>query len=130
MAQATDSATTSNVVFLSTASRPAPIKPVFTPPLETAHHTMITGLSDLCPHYIRGDADHMDVQERADHCRNVLKVVAAYIEEIVVDTGDRMPFGVIFSAGIKNILNDAIADIHGGIQHGAITMEMTAGDDE
>jgi hypothetical protein len=130
MAQATDSATTSNVVFLSTVPRPAPAKPVFTPPLETAHHKMITGLSDLCPHYIRGDADHRDVQERADHCRDTLKVVAAYVEEIVGDTADRMPFGVIFSAGIKNLLSDTITDVHSGIQHGAITMEMTAGDDE
>jgi hypothetical protein len=125
MTQAVESTTTDNIVFLSTAGRRPVIPQRHESPLQAAHSNLIAAIAGFKPHHVIGDCDVQDVEERADHVRSILKVVAAYVMEIASDTSDRMPFGAIFVAGVKSILDDSIGDIVGGIQHGAITMEMT-----
>jgi hypothetical protein len=54
--------------------------------VQIAHLDLVTRLAATRPHQIVAIADRHDVQERAEHVRDVLSTVLAYIGTVVSDT--------------------------------------------
>ena len=86
-------------------------------PLKVAH-TVMCGLlfSEGPAHVIRGDADPEDVEDRADHIKAVLAIVADYVRIVLNDTASNVPADKAHD--IRNaicILTDATHDLVGEV---------------
>src|ERR1700678_3323825 len=66
--------------------------------IQTAHLDLVARLATTRPHQIIAIADRHDVEERAEHVRDVLGAVLAYIGTVVADTNDNLPIGLLNGA--------------------------------
>ena len=86
---------------------------------------MIGALAVLKPHRIIGNAAACDLQDRADHLRDVFRAVAGYVNAVITDTA-RSATATIDRKEVAAIMSDSAADIIGSISRAAIDLEIAA----
>lgn len=69
--------------------------------LNRAHADLIARLSNLRPSTIRGSADLIDAENRADYLKEVFSTVNAFFDAVVTDTVDHLP-------GISRVNRDKV----------------------
>jgi hypothetical protein len=83
--------------------------------VELNHLQLIQALAALTPHRIAGDAEAVETQEVADHCRDLFNALGTYVRAIVDDLADRTIVG-IDRTYVSNMLSDTASDIVGHLQ--------------
>jgi hypothetical protein len=114
--------------LVSIASR-APItgantKPSTVPvggPMPAAHAEFVALLAGHPPCSIPVDADSIDLEHRADHLKEVLSWLAAYLTVVLDDTAQNTPGGLDLDDA-EAILADLASDLSGSIQRAAQEM--------
>ena len=109
----------------TTTTRAPGTRPAALSTVQAAHIEMIGALAVLKPHNIIGNADPCDLQDRADHLRDVFRAVAGYVEIIIADTAD-CATATINRTELVGIMADSAADIIGSISRAAIDLEVAA----
>jgi hypothetical protein len=110
--------------YVSNAVRPlitgAGSKPS-TNPVHTAHAEFVTALArqPSCP--IPLFADATDLEDRADHLKDVLIAVSIYLSALLGDTAQNVPGGLNLRS-INALLSDLASDVTGTIQGAADDM--------
>jgi hypothetical protein len=83
--------------------------------VQTAHLDLIARLAATRPHHIVALADRHDVEERAEHVRDVPGTVLAYIGTVVADTNDNLPTGLLGGAYVMRCVSVAAGDVASGL---------------
>jgi hypothetical protein len=87
--------------------------------VQTAHLDLIARLAAARPHQIVAIADRHDVQERAEHVRDVLGTVLTYIGAVVADTNDNLPTGLLDGAYVMRCVSGAAGDVASSLLNAA-----------
>ena len=69
---------------------------------QTAHLDLVARLAATRPHQIVAIADRMDIEERAEHVRDVLGAVLSYVGTVVTDTNANLPIGLLDGAYVMD----------------------------
>ena len=109
----------------TTTTRAPGTRPAALSTVQAAHIEMIGALAVLKPHNIIGNADALDLQDRADHLRDVFRAVAGYVNAVITDTADNAT-AMIDRREVAAIMADSAADIIGSISRAAIDLEIAA----
>jgi hypothetical protein len=110
------------------SSQPRPTQPRDRPgakqcasPVRAAYAELVSVLAEHPPRTIPLDADAIDLEDRADHLRNILSAPSAYVAVILDDTAQNVP-GRLDLPHIEAVLSDLASDVTGTIQHAADCM--------
>ena len=87
--------------------------------IQTAHLDLVARLATTRPHQIIAIADRQDVEERAEHVRDVLGAVLAYIGTVVADTNDNLPIGLLNGAYVMRRISEFAGDAAGELLNAA-----------
>jgi hypothetical protein len=111
---------TNRVDLSSTTNRPPGARPASTySTVEEAHTGLIERLAVLKPSRILYIADAQDLEERAEHLRQVLGAVLDYAATIVADTSHVAPGGSIDRKYLLGMISDLAGDVAGSIANAA-----------
>jgi hypothetical protein len=106
--------------ILSNTSRASGARPAPTfSSVEEAHTGLIESLAVLKPCRILYIADARDLEERAEHLRQVLSVMLDYLGAIVADTSHVTPGGSIDRKYLLGLISDLAGDLAGSIANAA-----------
>lgn len=98
---------------------PAPRKP-FTPPLAAAHKQMVDRLGATKPNNIMYEADHIDLERRAEHLVEIRDAAVIYIGALVRDTMQLTPGGLAENESyLVGLIEDAFNTTIGQIEKAA-----------
>jgi hypothetical protein len=90
-------------------------------PVRTAYAEFLAALGEHPPRPIPIIADSIDLQDRADHLKNVFGGLAAYLTVILDDTAQNTP-GRLDLCDAEALLADLASDLSGAIQRAAEEM--------
>jgi hypothetical protein len=90
-------------------------------PVRAAYAEFLAKLAGHPPCPIPVDVDSIDLEQRADHVKNVLGGLAAYLAVILDDTAQNTP-STLDLCDAEAILADLVSDLSGAIQHAAEDM--------
>ena len=109
----------------TTRIRPG-VRPVATfSGVQSAHLDLVTRLAATRPHQIVAIADRLDVEERAEHVRDVLDAALSYVGAVVVDTNANLPVGSLDGVSVMRCLSELAGDVAGRLLNAAD--ELAAG---
>jgi hypothetical protein len=89
-----------------------------TSPIRAAHAEFVAALARHCPHPIPLDPNAVDLEDRADHLKNVFAALSLYVSAILDDTAQNVP-GRLDLDHIDAVLSDLASDVIGTIRHAA-----------
>jgi hypothetical protein len=92
-----------------------------TKPVWATHAELVSGLAENPPRPIPVDADAIDLEERAEHLKQVLHALSVYVTAILDDTAQNVPGGLDLRY-IDALLADLASDVKGTIQGAADAM--------
>jgi hypothetical protein len=99
------------------ATRRRPSTPQYPQGVELTHLQLIQALAAVMPHRIVSAAtDEDDVQETADHLRDIFQALGTYVNAVVDELADRVPGG-IDRVYVSNMISDTASDIVGYLRH-------------
>jgi hypothetical protein len=87
-------------------------------PVRAAHADFIAALAGLRPWPIPLFADASDLEDRADHLKEVLGTLSAYLTTILDDTAQNIPGGLDLRQ-IDALLSDLTSEVSGTLQRAA-----------
>ena len=87
--------------------------------IQTAHAFLVARLAALRPHNIRFHADTADLEERADHVRDILGATLDYVASVLADSADNCPIGLLDGAYVMGCIGDLSSDIAGKLRRAA-----------
>ena len=103
-----------------TPNRPPGARPAATfSTVQTAHLDRVARLATTRPHQIVAIADRVDIEERAEHVRDVLGAVLAYVGTVVADTNDSLPVGLLDGAFVMSSISELAGNVAGGLLNAA-----------
>jgi hypothetical protein len=104
----------------STTDRAPGARPALTfSTVEAAHTGLIERLAVSKPHRILYIADARDLEERAEHLKQVFGAVLDYAGAIVTDTDHVAPGGSIDRKYLLGLISDVAGDLAGSISNAA-----------
>ncbi len=83
-----------------------------------AHAEFVAALAGHPPRTIPLDADAIDLEDRAEHLDNVLRVLSVYLTVILDDTAQNV-HGRLDLRDAEGVLTDLASDVTGAIQRAA-----------
>jgi hypothetical protein len=92
-----------------------------TNPVRATHAEFVAALAGNPPRPIPVDAEAVDLDERADHLKQVLNALSAYLTAILDDTSQNVPGGLDLRQ-VQALLSDLTSDMVGSIQLAAASM--------
>ena len=92
-----------------------------TNPVRAAHADLVTAVAAQPPWPIPLFANATDLEDRADHLKQVLDAVSAYVTTILDDTAQNVPGGLDLRQ-IEALLSDLSSEVTGTIQRAADAM--------
>ena len=92
-----------------------------TNPVRAAHAEFFAALAGNPPRPIPVGTTAVDIEERADHLKQVLNALSAYLTAILDDTAENVPGGLDLRQ-VQALLSDLTSDMVGGIQLAAVSM--------
>lgn len=95
--------------------------------VQAAHFDLIARLLNTKPNRIVAIADAADLQERAEHVRDVLDALRVYLGTIVADTANSMSSGFIDRNCVANHISDLAGDLAGAIANAADDLDIVGG---
>jgi hypothetical protein len=101
-------------------------RPLIGDSIRDRHAELIRALAKSVPNYIRFVADAQDLDDRAEHIKEIGRAFAAYVEELVDDTAYKLNTGRIDRDAHFQIL-DTIGDLSG--QMSRIAQDLAEGSD-
>jgi hypothetical protein len=87
--------------------------------VQTAHLDLVARLATSRPHQIVAIADRVDIEERAEHVRDVLGAVLSYVGAVVADTNHNLPIGLLDGAYVMRSISEVAGDIAGALLNAA-----------
>jgi hypothetical protein len=92
-----------------------------TNPVRATHVELVSGLAGNPPRPIPVDTDVVDLEERAEHLKQVLHALSVYVTAILDDTAQNVP-GRFDLRYIDALLSDSVSDVTGTVRHAAAGM--------
>jgi hypothetical protein len=89
--------------------------------VRAAHAEFVAALAGTPPRPIPVDTDAVDLEGRAEHLKQLLNALSAYLTAILDDTAQNVPGGLDLRQ-VDDLLSDLISDLAGSIQHAAASM--------
>jgi hypothetical protein len=105
----------SSITNRARGARPAPTFST----VKDAHADLIERLMALKPYRILYIGDAQDVEERAEHLRQILGAVLDYVGAILSDTSHVAPGGSIDRKYLLGMISDLADDVAGSIANAA-----------
>jgi hypothetical protein len=87
--------------------------------IQTAHLDLVARLATTRPHQIVAIADRVDIEERAEHVRDILGAVLSYVGTVVADTNDNLPVGLLDGAYVMRSIAELAGNVAGGLLNAA-----------
>jgi hypothetical protein len=108
-----------------TGAKPKPSTVPDGGPVQTAYADFLAALREHPPRPIPIIADSIDLQDLADHLKNVFGWLAAYLTVLLDDTAQKTPSRLDL-CDAEAILADLVSDLSGAIQRAAEQMAERA----